>query len=519
MKHLFVFLVLLYCANTAGAQVSVKHSRINATQLGKSLFIRQPDGKFIYFTSTGGNFYSGRLFANGDNDDAYAGARTSKKELADLISCKTQAIVIDKWNRIIVVGSSKPDSNSARAATMARFTRNGDPDADFVPGVVQLKVGDSSELNGAYLLPDEKIMGVGSCFSENAWHFFFCRFQYNGVVDTTYGNGGSIIDNSMPGNNKVVGTVVQPDGKVIVAGRSYVGDASDMVLARYAADGSKDIEFGIGGTAMLKGNSTGDLRPLKIAMQADGKTIVAGTCSDGTGGTDFFVARFSAWGLPDSSFSKTGFVKQSITYEDRLDDLLLLPDGRLILSGAGNAKGEKNYTRDILLRYSIDGIRDEHYGYGLGDKNSNSSYFVKQGYRVLAHNVVLSEREWKIYKLSELASDNETETLLTLNTFLLDTALGVIDIPNRKQQSSIYPVPVAGAISFSFDLIDEAKITVKLTDQAGKEISTIMNNAPYTDGEHSLAVTLPATLKRGYYQLQITTADGYMQTIELVKYP
>ncbi len=512
MKKLLIFLTLLVCMETAPAQVSVKHTRTNTAKLGKSLFMRQPDGKLIYFTATGGNFYSGRLFANGDNDDEYAGARTSKTKLADLVNCKTQTAVIDKWNRIIIAGSSCVDSGSGRVATMVRLTRNGDPDADFVRGVVQVKVGDSSEFNGVYLAPDEKIMTIGSCYSDGAFHFFCARLQYNGDNDEGFGVHGAIVDNSMPDNNKVIGIVQQPDGKVVVAGCNYSGDASNVVVARYLADGTKDVAFGVGGSMVLK---AGYLHPQKIALQPDGKILVAGTSAGENGGQDLFLVRFTQWGTVDSTFAKTGMVRADVSFEDRVDDMTVLPDGRIVLSGACSTKGERRFSRYLLLRFSADGDRDDQYGYG--NPKGLGPYVVKKGYTTISHNISVSESEWKIYRLSEMISDDETETILALTTFLLDTSLGTIDVPNRKVQSNIYPVPVKKSITFSFDLIDEQKVTVKLLESNDKEVATIINNELFKDGENAVTINLPPAAKPGNYWVVITTAEGYKQIIEVAK--
>jgi len=517
MKRSAVFLALLFLSGIAGAQVSLKHSAAEMSHHGKSIFLRQPDGKLIYFTATGGNFYSGRLFLNGDNDDAYNGVHTTKQKLHSLVYAKTRAVAIDKWNRILIAGSACMDTNSAHMATLVRLARNGDNDAEFQPGVLQLQVGDSSEFAGIHLLADERIMAIGSCYKDAAYHFFLARLQYNGEKDAAYGTGGAFIDNSTPGNNRVVNTAAQADGKIIVAGHHYTNEQSGVVVARYYPDGTKDTMFGIGGTLITDPGALGNLQPQKMALQSDGKIVVSGVCPGEDGGRDVFVMRLTQWGTIDSSFAKTGIVRQSITFDDRLDDMVIMPDDRILLSGAGNARGEKRYTRDILLRYSPDGTRDEVYGYGPGDTKGLSATFSKKGYTALSHNIVFSEGEGKIYRLSEMISDDGIETLLMLNVYLSDTSLGVIDVPNRKTQSGTYPCAVRGRITFTYDLIDEQKVTIKLLDEGGKEVSTIVKDIEAIDGENTVTINFPPTAKPGYYSVVITTAQGYKQTIEVVK--
>src|SRR3989338_6819291 len=60
----------------------------------------------------------------------------------------------------------------------------------------------------------------------------------NGTVTTGFGVGTVDVARSM---------VLQPDGKIVVAGYSYNNDNYDFALARYSKDGILDLSFGSGG--------------------------------------------------------------------------------------------------------------------------------------------------------------------------------------------------------------------------------------------------------------------------------
>src|SRR5256712_6964667 len=72
-----------------------------------------------------------------------------------------------------------------------------------------------------------------------------------GDLDASFGTGGKVTTD-FSGYRDVINTaVVQPDGKIVVAGYKQNSASqfavSDFALARYNADGSLDPSFGSGG--------------------------------------------------------------------------------------------------------------------------------------------------------------------------------------------------------------------------------------------------------------------------------
>src|SRR2546421_514589 len=79
--------------------------------------------------------------------------------------------------------------------------------------------------------------------------------------------------------------VVQPDGKLVAAGRSSVGNHPSFSLARYASDGTLDPIFGAGGRVVTEVGS--DAEAFALVLQPDdGHLLVAGAA-----GGDFALAR------------------------------------------------------------------------------------------------------------------------------------------------------------------------------------------------------------------------------------
>jgi uncharacterized delta-60 repeat protein len=511
MKKLIFFLFVVSLVSNAEGQWVRPQKLAPNVQPGKGRLLRQPDGMLVYVTATGGNFFSGRLYANGDYDDAFNGQRTSKKNLSDLIKCRTLMSGMDKWSRFFIGGSSCLDSNSGRVATLTRLTRGGDPDPDFLRGVIQLKVGDSSEFIGVFTQPDEKIVAVGSCFKDGFYHFFLTRFIYNGDPDTTFGDKGLVIENGFADNNKLVAAAMQPDGKIILTGLNYSSNNYNIILVRYNPDGSRDNTFKVTKT---EGGEYFDPRVRAMILQPDGKIIVAGDASEAMN-RSIVLMRFNADGVADTTFGVSGMARADVTQNDRVDDIALLPDGRILLSGAGSGRNQLQFNRFLLLRFSPSGVLDRRYGYGCPDGFGTS--LVQSGYTALAHNIEVMPREKKIYRLSELISADASETILNFATFLTDSALGIVDIPGGKQQNNIYPIPVSSRFVFTFELIEEQEVTVRLQDILGRDIMVVFENKLFPEGESTVNVSLPPALKAGKYLVQLTTKEGNKVTVEVAK--
>ena len=119
----------------------------------------------------------------------------------------------------------------------------------------------SAYTRNSALQPDGKIVVVGSLQKSNGDIFrpYIARFNSDGSLDTTFGSGGIVVTpfniSTNPAENAngyYASVAVQPDGKIIAAGNSttnsiYIGLFSDVVMARYNADGSLDANFGNGG--------------------------------------------------------------------------------------------------------------------------------------------------------------------------------------------------------------------------------------------------------------------------------
>jgi uncharacterized delta-60 repeat protein len=122
---------------------------------------------------------------------------------------------------------------------------------------------------------DGKILVAGQTPTLQAGVF---RFTSAGALDTTFGSGGVAViprsSNLGALNFLATGVIVQSTIKIVLAISAFAADAAPRLeLARFNADGSVDTSFGQGGIIqLLRGGSN----PTSIAQQPDGKILLAG---------------------------------------------------------------------------------------------------------------------------------------------------------------------------------------------------------------------------------------------------
>src|SRR5947208_8071390 len=96
-----------------------------------------------------------------------------------------------------------------------------------------------------------------------------------GDLDSTFDSDGRVTTDFAGNSDVPFALAIQTDGKLVVAGRTWTGTKFDFALARYNPDGSLDSTFDFDGrvTTAFPGGSA---EAFALAIQADGNLVVAG---------------------------------------------------------------------------------------------------------------------------------------------------------------------------------------------------------------------------------------------------
>lgn len=248
------------------------------------------------------------------------------------------------------------------------FGQAGSLDASFDgDGIVTTPIGNVWE--GAYpvlLQPDGKIIAAGysnsGTQSSLLVDFAVARYHPDGSLDTTFSGDGKVITDFGSIGDYATGALLQPDGKIVVCGRTYINVNSNRgsAIARYNPDGSLDNTFDGDGKVTYDVFSNFDDVILDCAIQPDGKIVVAGY---GYSGSDnvFIVLRFNPSGSLDTAFGTGGlstFVFGSSTV--RCIDVVVLSGGKILTLGYVD-----NITNDFaLVQLNSNGQLDNTFGTG-----------------------------------------------------------------------------------------------------------------------------------------------------------
>ncbi|RIK41779.1 MAG: hypothetical protein DCC55_10755 [Chloroflexi bacterium] len=239
----------------------------------------------------------------------------------------------------------------------SRAADDGTLDAAFdTDGIVTTDFGSADFGYAVTTQSDNKIIAVGYARVGQSYDFALARYNSDGSLDTTFGNAGKVTTDFTGNDEHAYAVVLQDDGKIIVAGLTYVGEASDFALARYNSDGSLDASFGANGkiTTAFEGFAHGQ----SIAVQTDGKIIVAGLAYINEQ-YDFVLARYNSDGSLDTAFGTNGKVITDFGGDDYGYILNIQNDGNLILVGYTDVNGTADFA---LARYQSDGSFDSSFG-------------------------------------------------------------------------------------------------------------------------------------------------------------
>ena len=213
-----------------------------------------------------------------------------------------QRVTLQADGKIVVSGYSSNGSNNDFA--VVRYHTDGTLDTGFGgTGIVTTSIGAGNDSgSSAAVQADGKIVVAGVSYNGNNDDFAIVRYHADGTLDTGFGSGGIVITPVGAGNDQALSVRLQDDGRIVVGGFALVGGNSDFAVLRYHSDGSLDTSFGGDGkttVAVGPGNDSS----LEMALQPDGRIVLAGRSSNGAN-DDFAVVRVGTDGTPDTGFDQ-----------------------------------------------------------------------------------------------------------------------------------------------------------------------------------------------------------------------
>uniref|UniRef100_UPI00262434A2 DUF4347 domain-containing protein n=1 Tax=Zoogloea sp. TaxID=49181 RepID=UPI00262434A2 len=315
------------------------------------------------------------------------------------------------------VGALAIDFDRATSAIAVTVTAGNDaPTFDAADFVAATSIGAGNDRAYATVVqPDGKIVVAGYTHNGSNLDFVLVRYNADGTLDTGFGGGDGIVTQAIgTGDDEAYAVALQADGKILVAGRTVNGTFFDFAVLRYTADGLLDTTFGGGDGIVITdfGASSNDTVSA-VLVQSDGKIVVGGTSAN-----DFAVARYLSDGTLDTSFSGDG--KQTLDIAIANDEgrgLALQTDGKIVQAGTGFVGGVQNFA---LVRYNADGSVDT--GFGGGDGIVTTA--ISTDWNIAQAVEVQSDGKIVVGGYSRGLSDNDFTIVRYTSTGTLDTSFG-----------------------------------------------------------------------------------------------
>jgi uncharacterized delta-60 repeat protein len=269
----------------------------------------------------------------GDLDHSFDPGSTLNNEV--------RSVAVQPDGKVLIAGSFAQVHGALRPG-LARLNADGSTDFSFAPA--------AGGYTAVLLQPDGKVLVAGSTVS---------RLNPDGSLDPAFG-GLQSIEN--PGF--VLAMALQGDGKIVIVGNfTRVNGTDRFDVARLNPDGSLDTGFqnGMGGITSPWGEPAN-----AVAIQPDGKVLIAGSFDSVNGTERHEIARLNADGSLDPTFQNgmAGVGRYfGGSYATQVHALALQPDGKVLIGGYSDSVN--GVSRHGIARLNPDGSLDAAFQNGM----------------------------------------------------------------------------------------------------------------------------------------------------------
>jgi len=319
----------------------------------------------------------------------------------------------------IYLGGLFTSYSGSNAFRLVKVNTDGTVDPTF--SLVGTGFGSSNDVRVIKPLSDGKVLVGGSLTSYNSVAItHLVRLNSDGSRDTSF-NPGTV-------SSAVNDLVVQPDGKIIVGGGfSTFSGSSTTGIVRIQPDGAVDTSFNTGGGLASSAVNS-------LALQSDGKVIVAAGNATYSGSTTQKIFRVNTDGTLDPSFTAPALGAGNP------DFITLDLSERILVGGAFSSP-----TNDIM-RLSTDGSRDTSFNVGVGSNNAVEHIALQSDGRILIGGTFTSYSGSNVNRLARLNTDGtlDTEFSSSMGTGFTNNAIETITV-----QSDDYVIVGGSFTAFS----------------------------------------------------------------------
>jgi len=368
---------------------------------------------------------------------------------------------------IYVVGEQSSGGHSHMAVVC--YTMDGTMDPAFAGGSpLMISVGTNDNASDITIMDDGSIIISGYTDDGSNSDFLLVSVSEDGTINTGFDDDGIVTTDITP-MDILSDMEIQADGKIVLAGFSDDGN-DNFTISRYNADGSLDQDFGNDGIVVIENSD--EERLMDIAIHSDGKIVAAGSSDNGSE-NNFLVLQLNTDGTLDQEFGSEGILLQNIglpSLTQGAQAVQIQENGKMLVTGnidSGSGKPEM-----VTMRLYPDGSVDETYGI---DGFIHTTF---EDAAVVAITTDICEDD-KLIIAGLLMKSMENRAIALFRFNAGDPVIPESSITNEISQGMLeqnMPNPFRHETVIKFSMDQPAWVSLKVYDISGNEIATLMND-------------------------------------------
>ncbi|MEN9573243.1 MAG: hypothetical protein RL514_1098 [Verrucomicrobiota bacterium] len=314
-------------------------------------------------------------------------------------------------NGLVVLGGDFTTFAGVARGGVARLNLDGTLDSAFDARAIVEGAGNPGRVRAVGVYGSGAGAGrvvIGGLFSSinGIARTNLARLNPDGSVDFSFNPGAGV-------NSLVNAVALQNDGRVVIGGAfTTVNRTNRNFVARLNFDGSLDASFGAGE------GPNGLVRA--VAVQTDGKVIIAGDFETVDGVTNRRLARLDLNGALDPTFAPGTTITNGTIFS-----LAVQVNGQILAGGAFTATN--GVVRTNLVRFNANGSVDSGFNPGAGPDDFVAAVTVQPDGRILVGGAFVNFSGYSRSRLVRLEGNGAVDPTMNLGTGAdsLVTALAV----------------------------------------------------------------------------------------------
>ncbi len=262
----------------------------------------------------------------------------------------------------VIMGSA--EFSGSISAVLFRIKENSDIDSTFGVdnGYTAIQVGNQTFPRKMIEQPDGKYLITGTVqITPSDEEFFVARYLTDGSPDLSFNGTGYFTTSYSTSLENSEAIALQSDGKIVLAGRTYLGSFSQLLFCRVNSDGTLDTSFGTNGFTEIN-SSVQDESISTLGILSNGSIVGIGDAyqSNPFWGHMVIMAKLTSSGDPMPGFGTNGVMIPPLITDISNAFGMKIQNDSIFLTG--NHYDASNNQQAYIIKMDSSGIGDPAFG-------------------------------------------------------------------------------------------------------------------------------------------------------------